>query len=80
MNNLKAIFNLHGQQMDLIHKSIKRGVKINFQDYSESAVKINGVYKCLECDRTYAREPRVEAGMRCGRCSYGLTCHNGHKI
>ena len=55
-------------------------VKINFQDYSESAVKINGVYKCLECERTYKREPRVEAGMRCGRCSYGLTCHNGHRI
>jgi len=79
MNNLKAIFNLHGQQMDLIN-TFNKAIKINFQDHSKSAIKINGAYKCLECERTYKREPRVEAGMKCGRCAYGLTCHNGHKI
>ncbi len=62
---------------------LTRGIKkipIDYQDHSESAVRINGSYKCGECERLYKREPRVEALMRCGRCSYGYECSYGHKI
>ena len=70
MNNLKAIFDLHGLQAKVIYDAIGNAMSKE----SESEIK------CLECQRIYDREPRVEAGMRCGRCSYGLTCHNGHRI
>ena len=73
---------LVAQQMDLlfIWTCGAKKIPIDYQDHSESAVRINGGYKCGECRRTYKREPRVEALMKCGKCSYGLTCANGHKI
>jgi len=36
-------------------------------------VAINGKFTCPECDVDYAKgeDLRLEAGMRCSRCSYG---------